>query len=97
MAEDYESAIEDCKRAEEMVPDDVELPLLLSFYYYLNDEFIKSYNYLLRTKPASGKLKEFEQALQLRLGMYDKLDQIGLLLITLKEESEITEKLLLPL
>lgn len=59
MKEDYEAAIEDCLHAEEMAPDDEELPLLLAFYYYLNDQFVKSYNCLLRASPSSGKLKEF--------------------------------------
>ena len=59
MGDDFEAAIEDCLKAEEMSPEDEELPLLLAFYYYLSDQFVKSYNCLLRAAPSSGKLKEF--------------------------------------
>lgn len=79
-----------------MAPDDDELPLLLSFYYYLADDFVKAYNYLLKARPTGGKLSEFQQALQLRLGMDDKLAEIGQILIALREGT-ITEKLLIPL
>ena len=35
LAEDYPAAISDCHRAQQLAPDDHELPLLLSFYHYI--------------------------------------------------------------
>jgi tetratricopeptide (TPR) repeat protein len=37
LAEEYVMAIQDCRKAELMDPDDEEVQLLLSFYLYLND------------------------------------------------------------
>ncbi len=60
-----------------MEPQDEEIQLLLSFYLYLVDQIEDSYDYLKKIKPSAGKLYEFELALHLRLGHYDRLGSIG--------------------
>lgn len=40
-----------------MAPEDDELPLLLSFYNYLEGNYLNAHRYLMKVKPDSGKLK----------------------------------------
>lgn len=55
-----------------MDPADEELQLLMSFYLYLNDEPEEAHRYLMNIRGGGPeeKLREFEEALELRMGKY---------------------------
>lgn len=83
--ESYGQAIHDCLRAEEMAEEDEEVSLLLIFYYYLSDEYEECWERLkqLKARSREERFREFEQALMLRLGIYDHLGPVGRVLSAL--------------
>ncbi len=89
VAEDLEAALADCRKAESLAPEDEEVPLLLSFLLYLRDDFALAHQYLQAVQPSSGKLLEFELALCLRLGLLERLGELGELLRSLEGEGAV--------
>ena len=87
LVEDYPAAIRDCSRAQELAPEDTELPLLLSFYHYLQGHYVLSQQHLDQVEHHSSKLGEFQQALDLRLGRYDSLREVGEILHVLSKDA----------